>query len=61
MGFDRHLEQTGFESEDQAFNGAKNGWVKMGGGFFLYRTNRIYPVNGRMIPDKLFFTNRAKM
>jgi hypothetical protein len=26
-----HLEQTGFESEDQAFNGAKYGWVKMDG------------------------------
>jgi uncharacterized protein YndB with AHSA1/START domain len=26
-----HLEQTGFESEDQAFNGAKYGWVRMGG------------------------------
>ncbi len=25
-----HLEQTGFEKEDQAFNGAKFGWVRMG-------------------------------
>jgi hypothetical protein len=25
-----HLEQTGFEKEDQAFNGTKYGWVKMG-------------------------------
>jgi uncharacterized protein YndB with AHSA1/START domain len=25
-----HLEQTGFEKEDQAFNGAKYGWAKMG-------------------------------
>lgn len=24
-----HLEQTGFEKEDQAFRGAKFGWVKM--------------------------------
>jgi uncharacterized protein YndB with AHSA1/START domain len=24
-----HLEQTGFEKEDQAFNGAKYGWAKM--------------------------------
>jgi uncharacterized protein YndB with AHSA1/START domain len=27
-----HLEQTGFESEDRAFNGAKYGWQKMGVG-----------------------------
>lgn len=26
-----HLEQTGFEKEDQAFNGAKFGWARMGG------------------------------
>ncbi|MXQ53578.1 SRPBCC family protein [Shimazuella alba] len=26
-----HLEQTGFEKEDQAFHGAKHGWVKMAG------------------------------
>lgn len=26
-----HLGQTGFEKEDQAFNGAKFGWMKMGG------------------------------
>ncbi|WP_028776554.1 SRPBCC family protein [Shimazuella kribbensis] len=26
-----HLEQTGFEKEDQAFRGAKHGWVKMAG------------------------------
>jgi uncharacterized protein YndB with AHSA1/START domain/DNA-binding transcriptional ArsR family regulator len=25
-----HLEQTGFEKEDQAFNGAKHGWARMG-------------------------------
>ncbi|WP_234293230.1 SRPBCC domain-containing protein [Fictibacillus sp. FJAT-27399] len=25
-----HLEQTGFEREDQAFNGAKYGMAKMG-------------------------------
>ncbi|MGG3467634.1 SRPBCC domain-containing protein [Neobacillus pocheonensis] len=25
-----HLEQAGFEKEDQAFNGAKYGWAKMG-------------------------------
>ncbi|WP_243551659.1 SRPBCC family protein [Metabacillus dongyingensis] len=25
-----HLEQTGFEKEDQAFNGAKYGWAQMG-------------------------------
>ncbi|QHZ48507.1 metalloregulator ArsR/SmtB family transcription factor [Bacillus sp. NSP9.1] len=25
-----HLEHTGFEKEDQAFNGAKFGWAKMG-------------------------------
>jgi uncharacterized protein YndB with AHSA1/START domain len=25
-----HLEQTGFEEEDQAFNGAKYGWAGMG-------------------------------
>ncbi len=25
-----HLEHTGFEKEDQAFNGAKYGWVRMG-------------------------------
>ncbi|WP_260398101.1 MULTISPECIES: SRPBCC domain-containing protein [Bacillaceae] len=25
-----HLEQTGFEKEDQAFNGAKFGWARMG-------------------------------
>ena len=24
---DLHLEQTGFEKEDQAFNGAKYGWA----------------------------------
>jgi hypothetical protein len=24
-----HLGQTGFEKEDQAFNGAKYGWAKM--------------------------------
>ncbi|MES9681374.1 SRPBCC domain-containing protein [Gottfriedia acidiceleris] len=24
-----HLEQIGFEKEDQAFNGAKFGWVRM--------------------------------
>jgi uncharacterized protein YndB with AHSA1/START domain len=26
-----HLEHTGFEKEDQAFHGAKHGWVKMAG------------------------------
>jgi hypothetical protein len=26
-----HLEQTGFQSEDQALGGAKYGWVRMGG------------------------------
>lgn len=26
-----HLDQTGFEKEDQAFHGAKHGWAKMGG------------------------------
>lgn len=26
-----HLEQSGFEKEDQAFNGAKYGWARMGG------------------------------
>jgi uncharacterized protein YndB with AHSA1/START domain len=26
-----HLEQAGFEKEDQAFHGAKHGWVKMAG------------------------------
>jgi uncharacterized protein YndB with AHSA1/START domain len=26
-----HLEQTGFEREDHAYNGAKYGWSKMGG------------------------------
>jgi uncharacterized protein YndB with AHSA1/START domain len=26
-----HLEQAGFESEDQAFKGAKYGWIRMGG------------------------------
>lgn len=26
-----HLEQTGFKSEDQAFNGAKYGWQRMAG------------------------------
>lgn len=25
-----HLEQTGFEKEDQPFNGAKFGWIRMG-------------------------------
>ena len=24
-----HLEQTGFEKEDQAYNGAKYGWANM--------------------------------
>jgi uncharacterized protein YndB with AHSA1/START domain len=27
-----HLEQTGFEKEDQAFKGAKYGWARMGEG-----------------------------
>ncbi len=26
-----HLEQTGFESEDQTYSGAKNGWTQMTG------------------------------
>jgi hypothetical protein len=26
-----HLEHTGFENENQEYNGAKYGWVRMGG------------------------------
>ena len=26
-----HLEQTGFENEDQSYQGAKYGWARMGG------------------------------